>query len=180
MLGTITHLVRICNIQIVGCFQNLVYNGGEVCFPRAAQGMCFIHQHHLTYNLVLLLCGQLLWKEEAEVAPVPLNPLRLVGQHLHLNPGELNSFQTRPSGTYHDDPVQPRFELDAVDLYIPSASMALVTYILVVGYMLGLQERFSPGILATTASSALSALVLEILVIYLTTTIMSITSTLAK
>ena len=58
--------------------------------------------------------------------------------------------------------------------------MALVTYILVVGYMLGLQERFSPGILATTASSALSALVLEILVIYLTTTIMSITSTLAK
>ena len=58
--------------------------------------------------------------------------------------------------------------------------MAFVTYLLVVGYMLGLQERFSPEVLATTASSALSALVLEILVIYLTTTIMSITSTLAK
>jgi len=78
----------------------------------------------------------------------------------------------------HDEPVQPRFELNAADLYIPS--MAFVTYILVVGYMLGLQDRFSPEILATTASGALTALVLEILVIYLSTTIMSITSTLAK
>jgi len=78
----------------------------------------------------------------------------------------------------HDEPVQPRFELNAADLYIPS--MAFVTYILVVGYMLGLQERFSPEVLAATASSALTALVLEILLIYLTTTIMSITSTLAK
>jgi len=78
----------------------------------------------------------------------------------------------------HDEPVQPRFELNAADLYIPS--MAFVTYILVVGYMLGLQERFSPEVLAATASSALSTLVLEILVIYLTITIMSITSTLAK
>merc|ERR1711862_402448 len=64
------------------------------------------------------------------------------------------------------------------DLYIPS--MAFVTYILVVGYMLGLQERFSPEVLAATASSALSTLVLEILIIYLTITIMSITTTLAK
>jgi len=77
-----------------------------------------------------------------------------------------------------DEPVQPRFELNAADLYIPS--MAFVTYILVVGYMLGLQDRFSPEVLAATASSALTALVLEILLIYLTTTIMSITSTLAK
>merc|ERR1719147_216133 len=46
--------------------------------------------------------------------------------------------------------------------------------------MLGVQQRFSPEILATTASGALTALVLEILVIYLSTTIMSITSTLAK
>ena len=58
--------------------------------------------------------------------------------------------------------MQPRYELNAADLYIPS--MAFVTYILVVGYMLGLQNRFSPEILATTASSALTALFLEILV----------------
>ena len=64
-----------------------------------------------------------------------------------------------------DEPVQPRFELNAADLYIPS--MAFVTYILVVGYMLGLQDRFSPEVLAATASSALTALVLEILLIYL-------------
>ena len=31
--------------------------------------------------LVLLCCGQLLRDEEAEVAPVPLHPLRLVGHH---------------------------------------------------------------------------------------------------
>jgi hypothetical protein len=78
----------------------------------------------------------------------------------------------------HDEPVQPRFETNAADLYIPS--MAFVTYILVVGYMLGVQERFSPEKLATTASGALTALFLEIIVIYLTTTVMSISSTLAK
>merc|ERR1719400_44790 len=66
----------------------------------------------------------------------------------------------------HDEPGQPRYELNAADLYIPS--MAFVTYILVVGYMLGLQDRFSPEVLAATASSALSTLVLEILIIYLT------------
>ena len=38
-----------------------------------------------------------------------------------------------------DEPVQPRFELNAADLYIPS--MAFVTYILVVGYVLGLNNR---------------------------------------
>merc|ERR1719147_597478 len=46
--------------------------------------------------------------------------------------------------------------------------------------MLGVQQRFSPEILATTASGALTSLFLEIIVIYLTTTVMSITSTLAK
>merc|ERR550525_2227344 len=54
----------------------------------------------------------------------------------------------------HDEPVQPRFELNAADLYIPS--MAFVSYILVVGYMLGMQDRFAPDLLATTASSSLS------------------------
>ena len=78
----------------------------------------------------------------------------------------------------HDEPVQPRYEANAADLYIPS--MAFVTYILVVGYMLGMQSRFSPEMLATTASSALTALFLEILVVYLTTTLMAVTSTLAK
>ena len=68
--------------------------------------------------------------------------------------------------------------MNAADLYIPS--MAFVSYILVVGYMLGIQDRFSPDLLAATASSSLTMLVLELLVIYLTTTIMSINTTLAK
>lgn len=78
----------------------------------------------------------------------------------------------------HNEPVQPRLELNAADLYIPS--MAFVTYVLVCGYVLGMQERFSPEVLATTASSALTALILEIVIIWVTTTVMNITSTLAK
>jgi len=78
----------------------------------------------------------------------------------------------------HDEPVQPRFELNAADLYIPS--MAFVSYILVVGYMLGMQDRFSPEVLAATSSTSITVLVLELIVIYMTTTVMSINTTLAK
>merc|ERR1719427_1411531 len=78
----------------------------------------------------------------------------------------------------HNEPVQPRLELNAADLYIPA--MAFVTYILVVGYVLGIHDRFSPEVLAKTASSALTALILEIIVIWVTTTVMAITTTLAK
>ncbi|ROT85786.1 hypothetical protein C7M84_006853 [Penaeus vannamei] len=38
-----------------------------------------------------------------------------------------------------EEPVQPRYEINAPDLYIPL--MAVVTYILVAGLCLGLQER---------------------------------------
>ena len=58
--------------------------------------------------------------------------------------------------------------------------MAFVSYILVVGYMLGIQDRFSPDLLAATASSSLTMLVLELLIIYLTTTVMNINTTLSK
>jgi len=76
----------------------------------------------------------------------------------------------------HDEPVQPRYELNAADLYIPS--MAFVTYILVVGYMLGMQDRFSPEVLGTTSGSALTMFILEMIMIYLTTRIMSINTNL--
>jgi len=78
----------------------------------------------------------------------------------------------------HNEPVQPRLELNAADLYIPV--MAFVTYILVAGYSLGMQDRFSPEVLGVTASSALTALILEILVIWVATAIGNINSTLAK
>jgi len=37
-------------------------------------------------------------------------------------------------------PVQPRYEINAPDLYIPV--MAYVTYVLVAGLVLGTQERY--------------------------------------
>ena len=59
-----------------------------------------------------------------------------------------------------DEPVQPKYDTNAPDLYIPS--MAYLTYVLLVGYVLGLRNAFSPDALAATASSALVWLVLEL------------------
>jgi len=77
-----------------------------------------------------------------------------------------------------DEPVQPKYDVNAPDLYIPA--MAYATYVLLVGYILGLRNAFSPDSLATTASSALVWLILEIGIIYLTLTIMSINTSLSK
>ncbi|RZF43085.1 hypothetical protein LSTR_LSTR001263 [Laodelphax striatellus] len=60
------------------------------------------------------------------------------------------------------EPVQPRYEVNAPDLYIPT--MAYVTYILIAGLALGTQDRFSPEILGIQASSALAWTIAEILV----------------
>ena len=59
-----------------------------------------------------------------------------------------------------DEPVQPKFDTNAPDLYIPA--MGYLTYVLLVGYVLGLRNAFSPDALAATASSALVWLVLEL------------------
>ncbi len=77
-----------------------------------------------------------------------------------------------------DEPVQPKYDVNAPDLYIPA--MAYATYVLFVGYILGLRDAFSPDLLATTASSALVWLILEIAVIYLTLTVMNINTSLTK
>lgn len=77
-----------------------------------------------------------------------------------------------------DEPVQPKYDVNAPDLYIPT--MAYATYVLLVGYILGLRNAFSPDSLATTASSALVWLVLEIALIYLTLTVMSINTSLTR
>lgn len=71
-----------------------------------------------------------------------------------------------------DEPVQPRYELNAPDLYIPA--MAFVTYVLVGGVSLGLQERFSPELLGIQASTALVWAILEVLVIWVTLYVMNI------
>jgi hypothetical protein len=77
-----------------------------------------------------------------------------------------------------DEPVQPKYDVNAPDLYIPT--MAYSTYVLLVGYILGMRNAFSPDLLATTASSALVWLILEIGIIYLTLTVMSINTSLTK
>ncbi|CAH1117309.1 unnamed protein product [Phaedon cochleariae] len=61
-----------------------------------------------------------------------------------------------------DGPVQPRFEINAPDLYIPT--MAYTTYVLVAGLVLGMQERFSPEQIGILASSALAWCIVELAV----------------
>ncbi|KAL1460787.1 hypothetical protein WDU94_012736 [Cyamophila willieti] len=69
-----------------------------------------------------------------------------------------------------DQPVQPRYEINAPDLYIPT--MAYVTYILLAGLVLGIQNRFSPeklGLHATTATLWICGeLGVEYIMLYLT------------
>ncbi|XP_060528908.1 protein YIF1A-like isoform X1 [Cylas formicarius] len=59
-----------------------------------------------------------------------------------------------------DGPIQPRFEINAADLYIPT--MAYLTYVWVAGMVLGIQGRFTPEQLEITASFALRCWVLEL------------------
>lgn len=56
--------------------------------------------------------------------------------------------------------VQPRHDVNAPDLYIPT--MAFVTYILMAGLSLGLMDRFSPEALGIQASTAVFFLLLEL------------------
>ncbi|XP_025104312.1 protein YIF1B-like isoform X2 [Pomacea canaliculata] len=60
-----------------------------------------------------------------------------------------------------EEPVAPRYEINAPDLYIPV--MAFVTYILVAGVVMGTQERFTPEQLGIQASTALVWVVIELL-----------------
>ncbi|XP_058812257.1 protein YIF1B [Topomyia yanbarensis] len=66
----------------------------------------------------------------------------------------------------HDNPVQPRYDINAPDLYIPT--MAYITYVVLAGMVLGFQNRFSPEQLGIQASSALAYSIFE-LVIYILT-----------
>ncbi|CAN7941586.1 unnamed protein product [Ixodes pacificus] len=75
-----------------------------------------------------------------------------------------------------NEPLPPRFDVNAPDLYIPS--MAFVTYVLISGYLLGLKDKFTPEQLGMQASSALMWLVLEVLAIWLATYILNINSSL--
>ncbi|EIW76050.1 YIF1-domain-containing protein [Coniophora puteana RWD-64-598 SS2] len=57
----------------------------------------------------------------------------------------------------------PRDDINSPDLYIPL--MALVTYILVAAFHLGLQQRFHPQVLGALASKALAVVLLDFLIV---------------
>ncbi|BFZ11963.1 hypothetical protein BsWGS_15002 [Bradybaena similaris] len=75
-----------------------------------------------------------------------------------------------------DEPVAPRYEINAPDLYIPA--MAFVTYILVAGMVLGIQGRFTPEQLGGQASSALAWLIFELVAFSLSFYIMNLNTSL--
>nr|CAB3267823.1 protein YIF1B-like [Phallusia mammillata] len=62
-----------------------------------------------------------------------------------------------------DNPVAPRFDVNAPDLYIPV--MAYVTYLLLAGISLGMTNKFTPEELGIQASSALVWLAIEVAII---------------
>jgi len=65
-----------------------------------------------------------------------------------------------------ENPVQPRYDINALDLYIPT--MAYITYVVLAGLMLGMQNRFSPEQLGIQASSALAYSIFEMMVYTIT------------
>ncbi|KAL4238056.1 Protein yif1b [Mactra antiquata] len=73
-----------------------------------------------------------------------------------------------------DQPVAPRFDENAPDLYIPT--MAFVTYVLVSGIVLGTQNRFTPEQLGLQASTALVWLIIELAVVMLSLYIMNLST----
>ncbi|XP_014229731.1 protein YIF1B-A isoform X2 [Trichogramma pretiosum] len=75
-----------------------------------------------------------------------------------------------------DGPLQPRYEKNAPDMYIPM--MAFLTYVVVAGLALGTQEKFTPEQLGITASSALAWGVFELIVHIATLYIMSLETSL--
>ncbi|KAL7287540.1 hypothetical protein TKK_0018363 [Trichogramma kaykai] len=76
-----------------------------------------------------------------------------------------------------DGPLQPRYEKNAPDMYIPM--MAFLTYVVVAGLALGTQEKFTPEQLGITASSALAWGVFELIVHIATLYIMSLETSLS-
>uniref|UniRef100_A0AAF5CW75 Protein YIF1 n=1 Tax=Strongyloides stercoralis TaxID=6248 RepID=A0AAF5CW75_STRER len=73
-------------------------------------------------------------------------------------------------------PVTPKDDVNAPDLYIPL--MAFITYVLLSGLVLGIQQRFSPEQLGVTASNVLIYLFLENVIIVVSRYIMNLSNAL--
>lgn len=73
-----------------------------------------------------------------------------------------------------DEPVPPRVDSNAPDYYIPL--MSAITYVLVAGLVLGIQDRFSPEQLGMHASSVLVWNIIEICLLCLIFYILNVQS----
>ncbi|XP_003385766.1 PREDICTED: protein YIF1B-B-like isoform X1 [Amphimedon queenslandica] len=79
------------------------------------------------------------------------------------------------SPQYSDSrPLEPRLDINAPDLYIPA--MSLMTYLLLSGYVMGTQQRFTPEDLGINASSLLAWLTFEIIIVWVALFLFKITS----
>ena len=72
--------------------------------------------------------------------------------------------------------VPPKLDVNAPDMYIPV--MAFVTYLLMVGVLQGLQNKFTPEQLGMQASSALGWFIIEVFLIFASLQVLSIKSSL--
>ena len=67
----------------------------------------------------------------------------------------------------HEDGTEtklpPRQDVNAPDMYIPT--MAVFTYILILGFMAGTKGQFSPQVISSSLSFCLVAIVLEVFVL---------------
>lgn len=72
--------------------------------------------------------------------------------------------------------MQPRYDVNAPDLYIPT--MAYITYVVLAGLVLGMQDRFSPEQLGILASSALAYTLFELIIYSITLYVTNIPTTL--
>lgn len=76
-----------------------------------------------------------------------------------------------------DVPLQPRYEKNAPDMYIPV--MAFLTYVVTAGLVLGTQERFTPEHLGILASSALAWSLIELVVHTVSLYVMNLSTSLS-
>ncbi|XP_043525088.1 protein YIF1B isoform X2 [Frieseomelitta varia] len=76
-----------------------------------------------------------------------------------------------------DAPLQPRFETNAPDMYIPT--MAFLTYVVSAVLVSGTQERFTPEQLSILASTALAWGVIELIVHIVTLYVMNLETSLS-
>ncbi|XP_032597496.1 protein YIF1B-A isoform X3 [Drosophila grimshawi] len=75
-----------------------------------------------------------------------------------------------------EHPVQPRYDINAPDLYLPT--MGYITYVIVAGLLLGMQNRFSPEQLGIQASSAMAYSIFELVIYSISLYVMNVKTSL--